>query len=410
MRLEQSGEVRQPSDATAPSIDFAGLEVPCAAPEDEGNASAEAPAVKKEGNATNLQEVFEEKPAAEGNGSFVAPVVGKDGNATNLQEVLENNASLSEPEALVEEKKEDEIPKKTIGGDAIGVGVQRLVEVKESDITVSASYNTRYYYSSNPEKVRNGGRQDVTLWENGLSVNVGLGQLVVLDHLVTPSLMVMHMRIWTDPGKHHGAYFRLYDVDSQSANLSFNVELAEGWSVNLGYGESRALAYRDDVVSVTTQTPTVAFTKMIPVGESDMLMINVGTAYNFNTGDTVDFPALNLLIPEDGSDMLATNFNLNYMRPVAGIEKLMVSPSLGVSHSYYTNTDAMPVPSKGRQDWVLNYGFNATYQLTDTVSIQAFGMYSKKTFNGYGKNTLNLGPTEYKNFDAGVGISASYNF
>ena len=58
----------------------------------------------------------------------------------------------------------------------------------------------------------------------------------------------------------------------------------------------------------------------------------------------------------------------------------------------------------------MNYGLNATYQVTETVSIQAFGMYSKKTFNGYGKDTLGLGATEYKNFDVGLSIGATFNF
>ncbi len=397
--------------AEAPSLDSAGGKTPDKAPAVEGNASAVvAPASGKDDNATDLQELFGESPVTEGNASaVVAPASGKDDNGTDLQELFEESP-VTEPKAAAEEEEDDETLKETIGGDAPGLGIQRLVDVKDSAITVSANYNTRYYYSSNPEKVKNVARQDITLWENGLSVNVGLGQLVVLDHLVTPSLMVMHMRIWTDPGKHYGEYFRLFDVDSQSANLSFNIELSEGLSINLGYGESRALDFYNDMVSVTTKTPTAALSKMIPIGDSDMLMVNLGSAYNLNTGDAVNFPALGLLIPEDGSDMLATNFNLNYMKPVKGIEKLTLSPSFGISHSYYTNKKGTPEPQVGRQDLILNWGLNATYQLTETVSIQAFGMFSKKTLNAYGKRDLQLGPTEYKNFDAGLAISASYNF
>ena len=335
------------------------------------------------------------EPASNGDSNATA----KDANASDsVASGGENNETLTE----------------SIGGDSTGMGIQRLVQVEEgSQISVSANYNTRYYYSSNPLKVRNVQTKDITLWENGLSVNVGLGQLRVMDQLITPSLMAMHMRIWNDPGKHYGHKFRNdgYDVDSQSANLSFNVPLSDQWSLNLGYGKSRAINFRTNEVSVYTDTPTVALSRMSLLGDN-MLMINLGTAYNFNKASAgVDIPALNLLIPQDGSDMWATNLNVNYtIAGWQGIEKLSVSPSLGVSHSYYTNEKGKPIPSEGRQDWTLNYGLNATYQLTETLSIQAFGMFSKKTFNSYGKHTLGLGGTEYKNFDAGLAFSATFSF
>ena len=355
----------------------------------------------------NASEVASGDPAATDDNTSATVVdiaPAEESNAT------EENAN-PDPEASKEEENKEDTLKESIGGDSGGLGIQRLVEVKDSAITVSASYNARYYYTSNPEKVKSPTRKDITLWENGLSVNIGLGQLAVLDHLVTPSLMAMHMRIWTDPGKDYGHYFRLFDVDSQSVTLSFNVELAEGWSLNLGYGKSRAIDFRNDVVSVYTDTPTLAFSKMIPFGETEMLMINLGTAYNFNQASAeVNIPALDLLIPQDGSNSWGTNLNVNYMMPWEGIEKLTLSPSFGISHSYYTNETAKPTPSKGRQDWTLSYGLNATYQLTETMSIQAFGMYSKKTFNSYALETLDLRNTEYKNFDAGLAISASYNF
>ncbi|MBG30452.1 MAG: hypothetical protein CMI31_10695 [Opitutae bacterium] len=347
-----------------------------------------------------------EPPTSDNNLTIVGDGVASDEESNASEE----NASSTE-DAATEKENEGDTLKESIGGDSGGLGIQRLVEVKDSAITVSASYSTRYYYSSNPEKVKVPTKKDITLWENGLSVNIGLGQLALMDRLVTPSLMAMHMRIWTDPGKDYGNYFRLFDVDSQSATLSFNVELFEGWSMNLGYGKSRAIDFRNDKVSVYTDTPTLAFSKMIPFGDADMLMINLGTAYNFNKATAeVNIPALDLLIPSDGSDSWGTNLNVNYMMPWEGIEKLSLSPSFGLSHSYYTNETAKPIASKGRQDWTLNYGLNATYQLTETIGIQAFGMYSKKTFNSYALDSLGLRATEYKNFDAGLSISASYNF
>ena len=344
---------------------------------------------------------------AEDNATTVAAETAKDNNSTDSQEGTE------ETETTEEGEEKDETLKEEIGGDSSGLGIQRLVEVKDSAITPSVGYNMRYYYSSNPEKVRSPTRKDIMLLENGLSLNLGLGQYQVSNYLVSPSLMVMHMRIWTDPGKKYSDYFRLFDVDSQSATLSFNVELSETLSLNLGYGESRALAFRDDVVSVTTVSPTLGLTKTLVLNDADIpdiLMINLGTSLSMNTGDAVNFPALNLIIPEDGSDSWGTNLNLSMMKPFPGNDKITISPSFGVSHTYYTNKDGLPLPSSGRQDWTLNYGLNATYQITETISIQTFGMFSKKTFNGYGKNTLGLGATEYKNFDSGLGISASYNF
>ena len=278
----------------------------------------------------------------------------------------------------------------------------------ESNLFVRANYHTRYYYSSNPLKVKNVSTEDITSWENELSVNLGLGRYNVMDRSVRPSLKARHLRIWNDPGKDHGHKFRKggYDVDSQSFNLDLNVELAEAWSLNLGYGQSRAINFRTNEVSVYSKTPTVALSKFILLGEQNIMMVNLGTAYNFNkTSAAVDIPALDLLLPAEGSDLWVTNLDVSYMMVVPGFEKLTLSPSFAINHDYYTNDN-----SDGRQDWTLNYELDATYQLTENLTLQAFCAYNEKTFNGYAKNTLDLGSREYNNLDLGLALSATFDF
>ena len=111
----------------------------------------------------------ESQPPTIDNNSTIVGDVAASGEESNASE---ETASSAGEAAKENESKEDSL-KESIGGDSAGLGIQRLVEVKDSAITVSASYNTRYYYTSNPEKVKAPDRKDITLWENGLSVNIG---------------------------------------------------------------------------------------------------------------------------------------------------------------------------------------------------------------------------------------------
>jgi len=108
-----------------------------------------------------------------------APVEPKAVNGLSEVFAGEQNASAeTQPADVTGKEKEEKLLKEKISGDATGLGIQRLVEVKDSKITVSANYNTRYFYKSNPQSVKHIDRlspatRDIMVWENGLSVNVG---------------------------------------------------------------------------------------------------------------------------------------------------------------------------------------------------------------------------------------------
>ena len=335
-----------------------------------------------------------------------------DGNATT---VPEGNATAPASPFLSSDFFSDALKAAKAGGED-AMGTQRLVDVKSAKLTPALAFSAAYSYSSNPEKAeRDDRKQDSFNSVLSLSFNMGLGEYGVGDEvLLTPSLMLMHMRTYNDPVKDYGTSddsLRVFDVDVQIAGITVPIILPQDYTLALGYTYTRPIAFRkdDDVLSYS-HTPNASLTKTLPLPTGDILSITIGTSYAFSTGDTpadaLNQDLFNFLMQATSGSLMADspvnlqdswthNLNLSYIKPIG--DKLTLTPSVTVSMMHYT-TGA----NDGREDTTWIAGMVGAYTITEWMNVSAAANYNWKH-----SNFDNL---DYEDFIGGVTLGLNYAF
>ena len=300
-------------------------------------------------------------------------------------------------------------------GDAMGT--QRLVDVKSGRLTPSIAFNMGYNYTSNPIKVA---KESAGYLPDGftallnLTFNMGLGEYGVGDDvLLAPSLMLMHMRTYTDPAKDHGREMEGFDVDVQIAGVTLPVILPNDYTFVLGHTYVRPISFRADNVISYSNSPNLSLTKTIPLPTGDVLSLTAGTSYAFSNGDTLEQQiadaeyynfieavmggAANVLAqqPVNAQDAWTHTLNLSYIKPIG--EQLTLTPSITVNRAEYTEG-----ANKGRDDTSYLASVVAAYTISEWVNVSAATNYMWKRSSD---STL-----DFEDFIGGVTMGLNYAF
>jgi hypothetical protein len=300
-------------------------------------------------------------------------------------------------------------------GDAMGT--QRLVDVKSGRLTPSIAFNMGYNYTSNPIKVAKesaGYSPDGFTALLNLTFNMGLGEYGIgEDVLLAPSLMLMHMRTYTDPAKDHGNEMEGFDVDVQIAGLTLPVILPNDYTVVLGHTYVRPISFRAENVISYSNTPNISLTKILPLPTGDVLSLTAGTSYAFSTGDTLqqqidDEVYFNFIKAAMGGDaaVLAQQpinaqnawthtLNLSYIKPIG--EQLTLTPSITVNRAEY-----MEGANEGRDDTSYLATVVAAYTISEWVNVSAATNYMWKRSS--------FPDLDFEDFIGGVTMGFNYAF
>nr|MBC8348799.1 hypothetical protein [Verrucomicrobiota bacterium] len=300
-------------------------------------------------------------------------------------------------------------------GDAMGT--QRLVDVKSGRLTPSIAFNMGYNYTSNPIKVNKksaGYSQDGFTALLNLTFNMGLGEYSVGNEvLLAPSLMLMHMRTYTDPVKDHGNEREGFDVDVQIAGLTLPIILTHDYTVVFGHTYVRPISFRADNVISYSNTPNLSVTKNLPLPTGDILSLTVATSYSFANGDTLEQQiadaeyynfieavmggAANVLAqqPINAQNAWTHTLNLSYIKPIG--EQLTLTPSITVNRMEYTEGT-----NDGRSDTSYLGAVVATYTIYEWLNVSAATNYMWKRSSD---STL-----DFEDFIGGVNMGLNYAF
>lgn len=353
----------------------------------------------------------EQNATAETNASVIEvnATADVDGNATGI---VEGNATDPASPFLPSDFFSGALEAAKGGGDAMGT--QRLIDVKSAKLTPSLATSIAYKYTSNPEKNNLASRdQDGFTTDLSLTLNMGLGEYGVGDEiLLTPSLMLMHMRTYNDPVRDYGDKYKLFDVDVQIAGLSVPVVLPKDYTLAVGATYVRPISFRADNVLSYSTTPNLALTKTLPLPTGDILSITAGTSFAFSSGDTpkdsLEQSLFDFLMQATAGRLLADspvnlqnawthNLNLTYIKPLG--DKLTLTPSLTASMMEYVEGS-----NKDREDLTYIAGLSASYVLAEWVNVSAAANYTWKR-----TNRTDLAP-EFEDFGGGLTLGVNYSF
>lgn len=307
--------------------------------------------------------------------------------------------------------------------DSDAMGTQRVVDLEESIFSPSISFTTSYNYSSNPLKAADDAANSV---DDGFSANfnfsfnMGLGEYPVGENiLATPSVSLMHMRTYNDPVRDFGDDMKPFDVDVQILGFSLPLVLPDDFTLSLGYSYVRPIAFRDDNVINYSNTPSISFSRNIPLSNGDILTMSVGGSYTFSEGDTLEqqigdpiyYQFISAVMESNGIDPISSQptnlqdswsnmINLSYLKPLS--EKLSMMPSYTFSRMQYTEG-----ANTGREDYLHNIGLSFSYSIAEWFNISTLSNYTWKKTDSTGDN---LGVPEYEDFIGGIVAGFNYSF
>ena len=296
------------------------------------------------------------------------------------------------------------------------LGTQRLVEVKNSDLTPSLSLSSSFKHVRNPEKNSVATRKrNATTLDLSLMFMMGLGEYGIGDDIVsTPSIMLMHMRTYNDPVGKFDHDLRIFDIDVQIAGLSIPFVLPDDYTLTVGNTYVRPLQFRNDYKQLSySNTPSASLSKIIPLENGDIVSLSTGISYTLSNGDTLKeslassglpaslidsivTPAASSATPFDLQNGITHTASISYIKTLT--DKITLTPSFNFSKMYYNKGS-----NRDRVDTTYIAGTTASYTVNDWFNVTALINYTSKDTNG------NLTP-EFRDIVGGFTFAANYSF
>lgn len=221
----------------------------------------------------------------------------------------------------------------------------------------------------------------------------------------TPSVTALWQRAWfgrfaVDGADSVDSSLQALDYDFRSGSLGGEFALASGWklSANASYDELHDFHAGDKLYHAVA--PSLAIGRSYALG-SGYLNFDVSVTYAF-TKIYRSYQVAGQF--DDAGDNLRSALNLALLLPLDDSGYFFFTPSLSLMRSAYDKGESI-----GRVDYLGHGELALVCRFTSWLYIRAFGNYQDKRGNEKAKTALG-DSAEYVNWDAGLGISASFRF
>ena len=267
-------------------------------------------------------------------------------------------------------------------------GAQRPVSVNESGISGFFGYNTKVVYRDNPTAQETKlSELKGAVWTNTFFAGGGLGVFDMGNSIVTPYI---------------GGSYAINDYledEVQELGLNYNstsayalllAQYANGWSARVGVTYTMDKNTETDFEDYSEYFPNFGVMKAFAVSQTTT---GVFDAYIGSHSSTI---ATGLGIPEDNLDNIeyAASYGL-----ITSYGNLKLFPKYLISYKDFENGQNV-----NRDDLTHNLSVKVDYPLTDSFDISLMSIYTVRDSSGA------LVPSDYKNFDGGVGITLNSRF
>ena len=190
-----------------------------------------------------------------------------------------------------------------------------------------------------------------------------------------------------------------YRFGMVKAGLDFR--FPQEWTLSLGleYDFLHNQATGDQMFDAIV--PSVGVQKILSLGSSTFLFLHGGVRYSL-TEKNIAFPVEGVFA--DDGDNIQTTLGLNLIQTFFDRNQLVLSPSIGISHTHYLRN-----LHDGRNDLVFFAGVNGTWQFSDFFALQLFLNYSAMSTNSVGDSLLGPSSSFYA-VDVGASMNLNYFF
>jgi len=264
-----------------------------------------------------------------------------------------------------------------------------------TDFSVFAS--TRPYYTNNVLRLKQD-TEGAGVWENTVGGAISFPKLKLgsyvsmvprLDFILLSSA---YEKMDLDMHDTLGFVFGL-----SKGGISFELPKEVSLTTSLEYNHLSNL--NSGKKTFDAWVPSIGLSKMFSIGETAAMMVSGSVRYSRTK------KVMEVSLPgtfDDDGDNLQLGFTLSYMEFLGSEGQFMLMPSLGV-----TRTEHLKHQKDGFVHWTTNFGFNASWQIQEWLSVD-FG--TMLTFNQSNEDLADNPGAEYEAMDFGTTIMTNYFF
>jgi hypothetical protein len=274
------------------------------------------------------------------------------------------------------------------------VGLQQLVEEKETGIRVETGVSTSYMYRSNPLST-NG--ELATHIKSPVVDATGFIALSLGAHDFLGGVFVPRIGLSYYALEHGKTELRLADFTSTKVSLLGDLKYPGGWSVTPGVEYSNIISSQNNTEDYAEYYPNLSVSKVWSIDNKSAVRAAFNTGYHFSKVD--ELGVANLGGTKDRLDNWTNSLGLAYSRYLlTGLQFLGFGE---LSSKRYSNGS-----NANRSDLVRSIGSSLTYSLIENKWLS----WRVSIFGNYVNRQSSDETYKYKNLDLGASTGVSLSF
>ena len=296
-------------------------------------------------------------------------------------------ADRPDPSVIVKEiSKNAEVKNPAAASDT---GAQRPILLKKRGISSFFGFDSKYFYRQNPLATESAAKQPTGMWTNTYFGGAGLGVYDADHAVVTPYVGVS----WTTNDYIEGKLEK-FNYNSTSAYALLLAQFENGWSLRAGINYANDRSTEFDTEDYSDVSPSIGALRAYSVNETTLGVFDV--ALSTHDTDSVFLPGLG---GADAPSKLDNTEAYASYGLVHTINQFVISPKYKFIYRKYDSG-----LNNGRKDVIHNLTLKVEREISETITLTAFGGYTKRNSSGVDINY------DYSSYDAGIGLDLVSRF
>jgi len=292
---------------------------------------------------------------------------------------------LPNPSSLARDSKKSS----QASGSTSDTGAQRPILLKKKGITAFFSYDTKFFYRSNP--LASSGKltqAETALWTNTFAGGVGLGVFDAGNSVVTPYVGGS----WTTNDFEEGVLSK-FNYNSTNAYFMLLSQYGNGWSTRVGVSYSNDRGAETDTEDYSEIYPSVGLMKAYKLSDSTTGIFSASAGFHDSTSEDLFGISEAVLSNWDAS----ISYSLKH-----SIADFTLRPGYAITYKSYDKS-----VNKDRDDFINSLSLKIEYPITESFNASFFAGYTNRSSSG---SILGDDVNDYESWDGGAGLGLNARF
>jgi len=292
---------------------------------------------------------------------------------------------LPNPSSLARDSKKSS----QASGSTSDTGAQRPILLKKKGITAFFSYDTKFFYRSNP--LASSGKltqAETALWTNTFAGGVGLGVFDAGNSVVTPYVGGS----WTTNDFEEGVLSK-FNYNSTNAYFMLLSQYGNGWSARVGVSYSNDRGAETETEDYSEIYPSVGLMKAYKLSDSTTGIFSASAGFHDSTSEDLFGISEAVLSNWDAS----ISYSLKH-----SIADFTLRPGYAITYKSYDKS-----VNKDRDDFINSLSLKIEYPITESFNASFFAGYTNRSSSG---SILGDDVNDYESWDGGAGLGLNARF